>query len=231
MFDPILLVITIVFMVIGMIVSGRLKSKIAQYSKEQLSSGLTGKEVAEKMLRDNDIRDVQVISVEGQLTDHYNPANKTVNLSPDVYNGSSIASAAIAAHECGHAVQHATAYAWLQMRSTLVPIVQFSSSLMNFILMAGIFFAFMFHMYNQMLLVIIVLQAAITVFSLITLPVELDASKRALVWLNSSRIARGEENAHAKNALGWAASTYIVAALASVTTLLYYVMRYTGSRD
>ena len=231
MFNPVLLAITVVFMVIGMIVSRRLKSKFKEFSQEPLSSGLSGKDIAEKMLRDNDIRDVQVISVEGQLTDHYNPANKTVNLSPDVYNGRNVASAAVAAHECGHAVQHATAYAWLQMRSKLVPVAQLSSTLMNFVLMAGMFMAFTFSMYNQMLLVIIVLQGAITLFTLITLPVEIDASRRALVWLDASRIAKGVENEHAKNALSWAALTYIVAALASLSVLMFYIMQYLGRRD
>ena len=231
MFSPVLLFITIGFMVIGMIVSSRLKSKFKQFSQEPLSTGLSGKDIAEKMLRDNDIRDVQVISVDGQLTDHYNPANKTVNLSADVYNGRNIASAAVAAHECGHAVQHATAYAWLQMRSKLVPVVQFSSTLMNFVLMAGMFMAFTFSMYNQMLLVIIVLQGAITIFTLITLPVEIDASRRALAWLDGARIARGVENEQAKSALSWAALTYIVAALASLASLMYYIMQYLGRRD
>lgn len=231
MFDPILIVITIVFMVIGMIASRKLKNRFAEYSEVPTSSGLSGKEIAEKMLKDNDVRDVQVISVDGQLTDHYNPANKTVNLSHDVYNGRNVAAAAVAAHECGHAVQHATAYSWLQMRSTLVPIVNFSGKAMNFVMIGMIFLAASYQMYNQALLVIIVLQAAITLFSLITLPVELDASNRALVWLNTSRVTRGEEYDKAKNALKWAASTYAIAALASIATLLYYILRYTSRRD
>ena len=231
MFDPILMIITFVFMGIGMLVSSRLKSKFKEFSKESLSSGMSGKDVAEKMLRDNDIRDVQVISVEGQLTDHYNPATKTVNLSHDVYHGSNVAAAAVAAHECGHAVQHATAYAWLQMRSKLVPVVQFSSNMMNYVLLAGLFLAFSYSMYNQMLLVVIVLQGAITLFSLITLPVEIDASQRALAWIDGAPITRGEENAQAKSALSWAAMTYIVAALASLATLMYYIMQYLGRRD
>jgi len=231
MFDPILLVITIVFMVIGMIVSGRLKSVFAEYSKERLSSGLSGKEVAEKMLRDNGIFDVKVISVEGKLTDHYNPMDKTVNLSTDVHNGVNIAAAAVAAHECGHAVQHAAAYAPLKMRSTLVPIVNFSNKLMNFVIIGMMIFAFTAHLYNQALLVIIVLQSAITLFTLITLPVEYDASRRALAWLDQVHLTSGDEYGKAKTALSWAASTYLVAALASIATLMYYVMRYTGSRD
>lgn len=229
MFDPILLLITIVFMVVGFIVSGRLKSKFAAYSEVPTSSGMSGKDIAEKMLRDNDIRDVKVISVEGQLTDHYNPATKTVNLSHDVYYGRSVASAAVAAHECGHAVQHAQAYAWLGMRSKLVPVVNISSRLMNFVFMAMLFLAFSSKMYNAALLVIIFGQGAITLFSLITLPVEFDASKRALVWLNGAGITRPQEHEKATDALNWAAGTYIVAALASLTTLLYFLMRYLGN--
>ena len=217
-------------MVIGMIVSGRLKSKFAEFSREPLSSGLSGKQVAEKMLRDNGIYDVQVTAVEGRLTDHYNPATKVVNLSEDVYSGQNIAAAAVAAHECGHAVQHATAYRWLEMRSKLVPLVQVSSTLMNFVLMAAAFFAFATAMYNQMLLLVIILQGAITVFTLITLPVEIDASRRGLAWIESSGIAGGEEHDQAKTALSWAALTYIVAALASLATLFYFIMRYLGSR-
>lgn len=231
MFDPILLIITIFFMFIGMIVSARLKSKFARYSQEPLSSGLTGKQVAEKMLRDYGIPDVQVISVEGQLTDHYNPSNKTVNLSTEVYNGKNIAAAAVAAHECGHAVQHSTAYAWLGMRSVLVPVVNFSSRMMNIVLIAAAFFAFSTQLYNQALLIVIILQAAITAFALITLPVEVDASMRAVKWLESSRVAVAEEKAEAKDALTWAAMTYFVAALAAIATLLYFVLQYTGRRD
>ena len=225
------MLITIFFMIIGMIVSGRLKSRFKEYSEIPTSSGLSGKEIAEKMLKDNDIYDVQVISVEGQLTDHYNPQTKTVNLSQEVFNGRNVAAAAVAAHECGHAVQHARAYAWLQMRSTIVPVVNFSSRMMNFVFFAMILFAFSAKMYNQALLVIIVLQSAITLFSLITLPVEFDASTRALAWLNSSRITRGEEHTKATNALRWAASTYVIAALAAIATLLYFVMQYMGRRD
>ena len=219
------------FMLIGMLVSGRLKRVFSEYSQIALSSGLSGKEVAEKMLRDNNIFDVKVISVEGQLTDHYNPLDKTVNLSHDVYNGRSISAAAVAAHECGHAVQHATAYAWLGLRSTLVPVVNFSNRAMNHIFFAMIIFGAVTAMYNQILLIIIILQAAITLFSLITLPVEIDASQRALVWLNTSRITKGEETQQATTALKWAAGTYVVAALASVATLLYFVMQYMGRRD
>lgn len=231
MFDMGLLLITVVFMVIGMFVSGRLKSKFKQYSEVPTSSGMSGKEIAEKMLRDSDIHDVNVVSVEGQLTDHYNPLTKTVNLSHEVYNGRNVAAAAVSAHECGHAVQHATAYAWLGMRSKLVPVVNFSSRMMNFIFMGMMFLAFTTQLYNQALLAIIVLQSAVTLFTLITLPVEFDASKRALAWLDSSRITRGTEHEYATDALKWAASTYVVAALASIATLLYFVMKYMGRRD
>jgi uncharacterized protein len=231
MFDPVLLVITVVFTVIGMLVSSRLKSKFNKYSQTPLLSGLSGKDVAEKMLRDYQINDVQVVSVQGRLTDHYNPADKTVNLSHDVYHGRNIAAAAVAAHECGHAVQHATAYSWLQMRSTLVPVVNIGSTLMNFVLMGMAFLAFSSpHMGNMALLIVIGCQAVITAFSLVTLPVEVDASQRALAWLDSSYVARSQqESDEAKDALKWAGLTYFVAALASVATLLYFIMRYTSS--
>lgn len=230
MFDPILMVIAIAFMVIGMIASNRLKARFREYSLSQISSGFSGKEVAEKMLRDSGIYDVQVISVEGQLTDHYNPAKKTVNLSHDVYNGKYVASAAVAAHECGHAVQHATAYTWLNIRSKLVPVVNFSSRMMNFVIIGMMLLAFTAHLYNQALLVIIALQSAIVLFSMITLPVELDASKRALVWLEGARITKGQEHQKATNALWWAASTYVIAALAAITTLIYFIMQYNSRK-
>jgi len=230
MFDPILMIITFVFMGIGMFVSNRLKNKFQTYSQNPLSSGLSGKEVAEKMLRDNGIMDVKITSVEGKLTDHYNPLTKTVNLSREVHDGRNIASAAVAAHECGHAVQHATSYSWLQMRSAIVPVVNLSAKAMNIVMLAGLFLAFSYQMYNQMLAVIIILQGMITIFSLITLPVEVDASKRALVWLNTSKIARGEEQEKAKDALNWAAKTYFVAALASLAQLFYYIMLFLGRR-
>ena len=230
-FDPVLLVLVIGFAIIGFLVSNRLKSVFAKYEKMPLSSGLTGAQVAQKMLTDNNIYDVTVESTPGQLTDHYNPANKTVNLSPEVYNGRNVSAAAVAAHECGHAVQHAVEYPWLQMRSQMVPIVNFSSRALNFVYIAMIFLAYASNLWAQMLLVIIVLQAAITLFSLVTLPVEMDASNRALAWLNQSGLTRGAEHEGAKTALNWAGRTYIVAALASLTTLLYYIMRYAGSRD
>lgn len=230
MFDPILMVITLVFAGIGMFVSSRLKNKFHEYSQIPLSNGMSGRDVAEKMLHDNDILDVKITSVEGQLTDHYNPVTKTVNLSRDVYEGRNISSAAVAAHECGHAVQHAKAYSWLSLRSSLVPVVNISSKAMNIIIMAGFFFGFMYKMYNEMLMIIIVCQGAITLFSLITLPVELDASKRALVWFNNSNIVVGEKHAKAEDALNWAARTYFVAALASLAQLMYFIMMLLGRR-
>lgn len=230
MFDPILMVITFVFMGIGMLVSSRLKSKFAEYSKIPISSGLSGKEVAEKMLRDNGIMDVKIISVAGQLTDHYNPLNKTVNLSADVFEGRNIAAAAVSAHECGHAVQHAHAYSWLSLRSAIVPVVNISGKAMNIIMLAGFALGAMYQLWNQMLVLIIICQGIITAFSMITLPVELDASKRALVWLNNSNITRGAETEKAKNALDWAARTYFVAALASLAQLMYFIMLLLGRR-
>lgn len=191
-------------------------------------SGLSGKEVAEKMLRENGIYDVQVISVDGFLSDHYNPTDKTVNLSPEVYHGSSIASAAVAAHECGHAVQHATAYNWLTMRSKLVPIVQFSSNYIQWVLLGGVL---LINTFPSLLLLGIVLFALTTLFSLITLPVEFDASNRALAWLQTTNVARGDEHTGAKDALKWAAMTYVVAALASVATLVQYILIYLGGRN
>lgn len=230
-FDPFLLILVICFAILGFAVSRRLKSVFNKYSKMPLSSGLTGAQVAQKMLTDNNIYDVTVESTPGKLTDHYNPANKTVNLSPEVYSGRSVSAAAVAAHECGHAVQHAVEYPWLQMRSQLVPIVNFSSRALNFVYIAMIFLAYASNLWSQMLLAIIILQSAITLFSVVTLPVEMDASNRALVWLNQSGLTAGKEHEAATTALNWAGRTYIVAALASLTTLLYYIMRYMGSRD
>lgn len=230
MFDLGLLIIAVVFMLIGLLVSSRLKAKFAHYSKERLSSGLSGREIAEKMLRDNGIYDVKVISVNGMLTDHYNPLNKRVNLSDDVYSQRTVAAAAIAAHECGHAVQHATAYSWLRMRSALVPAVQIASNVMNFLTLGLAFVAFSSpSLLNSMLILFIVLQGAITLFSVITLPVEIDASQRALAWLDSSGLTYRQEHDEAKDALKWAAYTYVVAALGSVATLLYYVWRFTSN--
>ncbi len=212
------------FMIIGGIVSSKLKSKFKKYSNIAISSGMSGKEIAEKMLADNGINDVKVISVPGKLTDHYNPIDKTVNLSPDVYQGRHVSAAAVAAHECGHAVQHATAYQWLQMRSQMVPIVNISNKMMGTIFLLGIFGGSIIGM-NWMvtLKLFIILQAIITLFSLITLPVEYDASNRALIWLKSTNITNTEEIKYADDALQWAARTYLVAALAAVTYLLYYL--------
>lgn len=230
MFDPILLLIGIVFMLIGFLVSSRLKSKFAAYSQERLSSGMSGKEVAEKMLRDSGIYDVKVVSVEGQLTDHYNPLTKTVNLSNDVYYGRHVAAAAVSAHECGHAVQHATAYTWLNMRSKMVPAVQISSTMMNFLSIGMLFLGGMIpSMANTLLLIFIILQGIITLFSVVTLPVEVDASQRALAWLNRAGITYNHEHEDAKDALKWAAYTYFVGALASITTLIFFIMKYLGN--
>ncbi|MBL7729094.1 MAG: zinc metallopeptidase [Dinghuibacter sp.] len=224
-------IVSIVFMGISMLVSMVLKSRFTKYTKVPLSSGLTGKEIAEKMLRENGIYDVQVVSVQGFLSDHYNPANKTVNLSPDVYNGTSVAAAAVSAHECGHAVQHATAYQWLQFRSKMVPITQISTNLSQWILMIGLGLLGFGGGNPTVLLVGIGLFSISTIFSLVTLPVEFDASKRALAWLDNTNVARGEEHAKAKDALKWAATTYVVAALASLVMLLQYIMIYLNSRD
>jgi len=225
---PSILLISLLFIGLSMLVSGVLKSKFTRYSKIGLRNGLSGKEIAEKMLRDNGIYDVQVISAQGFLSDHYNPMNKTVNLSPDVYSGRSISAAAVAAHECGHAVQHATAYQWLMLRSRLVPMVQFSSNIVQWVLLAGIF---MINSFPQLLLGGIVLFGVTTIFSVVTLPVEFDASRRALAWLDNSRITTTEEQPKAKDALKWAAMTYVVAALASIATLVQYIMIFLGGRD
>ena len=233
MFDLGLMAIAIIFMVVGLIVSGVLKSKFAKYSRERLSSGLSGRDIAEKMLKANGIYDVKITSVEGTLTDHYNPANKTVNLSTEVYNGRTVAAAAVAAHECGHAVQHATAYAWLTMRSKMVPAVQVASMLMSYLSLGLFFIAYsMPNMMNSMLLLFIVLQGAITLFSVVTLPVEVDASRRALAWLDQAGITYAQEHREAKDALKWAAYTYFVGALAAIANLVYLIWRYTSnSRD
>lgn len=221
--------VSLLFVGISMIVSLILKSRFAAYSKIPLSARLTGKEVAEKMLRENGIYDVKVVSVDGFLSDHYNPLTKTINLSPEVYNNYSVAAAAVAAHETGHAVQHATAYAWLNLRSKLVPAVQFSSTIVNWILLIGVFMAASGN--STLLLVGIALFALSVLFSLITLPVEFDASRRALAWLNQTNVTNSQEYPKAKNALTWAAMTYVVATLAAVVTLVQYVLIYMGSRD
>ena len=216
-------IIFIVFMILSWIVSRTLQSRIEKYSKERLSSGLTGKEVAEKMLRDNGIYDVQVVSTRGMLTDHYNPATKTVNLSEGVYGSNSVAAAAVAAHECGHAVQHATAYSWLSLRSAMVPAVQFGANFSQWILLAGLLLLYVSAIGKYILIAGIVLFALTTLFAFITLPVEYNASARALEWLDATGITYGEEHDHAADALKWAARTYVVAALSSLATLLYYI--------
>ena len=227
---PSIMIVSFLFLGISMLVSMVLKNKFKKYSKTPLRNGLTGREIAEKMLKENGIYDVKVISVDGFLSDHYNPANKTVNLSPDVYNGTSVSAAAVSAHECGHAVQHATAYQWLTMRSKLVPAVQVSSNLVNWILLIGVIMAASGGN-TTVLLVGIILMAVTVLFSLITLPVEFDASKRALAWLNHTNATSPDEYPKAKDALKWAAMTYVVAALAAVVTLVQYIMLYMGSRD
>lgn len=214
-------------MLASWLVSSRLKSKFEEYSHLHLQNGMSGKEIAEKMLADHGIRDVKVISVEGQLTDHYNPTDKTVNLSEAVYNQRNAAAAAVAAHECGHAVQHATAYSWLAMRSSLVPVVSVASSYVQWILIVGIL---MIKTFPQLLLVGIVIFAATTLFSIVTLPVEYDASNRALAWLENKRMLTQQEQAGAKDALKWAARTYVVAALGSIATLLYYISVFNNRR-
>ena len=226
---PTIFLVSMIFVGISMIVSMVLKGKFKKYSQVPLANGLSGKEVAEKMLRENGIYDVQVISVPGFLSDHYDPSKRTVNLSPEVYEGRSISAAAVAAHECGHAVQHATAYAPLEMRSKLVPAVQFSSMIVNWILLIGVIMAASGN--TTLLLIGILLMAVTVLFSLITLPVEFDASKRALAWLQHTNVTNADEYPKAKDALKWAATTYVVAALAAVVTLIQYIMIYMGRRD
>ena len=214
-------------MLFSWLVSRQLKNRFEKYSKLQLNNGMSGAEIAEKMLADHGITDVTVISTPGRLTDHYNPADKTVNLSEAVYNQRNAAAAAVAAHECGHAVQHATAYSWLELRSQLVPVVNIASNYVQWILIGGIF---MMKSFPSLLLIGIVLFAATTLFSIITLPVEYDASNRALAWLENKNMLTNEEQAGAKDALKWAARTYVVAAIGSIATLLYYIMIYMNRR-
>ncbi|MGA1976951.1 MAG: zinc metallopeptidase [Bacteroidales bacterium] len=220
--------IFILFMVLSMIVSSVMKSRFEKYSKIPLDNGMTGKDVAEKMLHDNGIYDVTVQSTGGLLTDHYNPDNKTINLSQEVYNGRSIASAAVAAHETGHAVQHAKAYAWLGLRSSLVPVVSVSSRWVQWILLGGIL---LIRTFPALLLIGIFLFGLTTLFSFVTLPVEINASRRGLAWLADAGITSYQNHDKAQDALKWAAYTYVVAALGSLATLLYYIMIFTGSRN
>jgi Zn-dependent membrane protease YugP len=215
----------------SMAVSSKLKSKFATYSKLTLKNGMSGAEIAQRMLEDHGIRDVQVLSTPGQLTDHYNPLTKTVNLSESVYSQRNAAAAAVAAHECGHAVQHAVAYPWLQMRSQMVPTVQVASSLSQWVIMGGLLLSATTALGSGLLLAGIVLYSIVTAFTFITLPVEYDASHRALAWLKRKNIVGQEEYEGAEDALKWAARTYVVAAIGALATLAYFVMRYFGSRD
>lgn len=229
-YDPIYLIVIGIPMLLSMYVSSKLKSKFSFYSKVYLANGMSGKEIAEKMLADNGINDVKVVSVKGQLTDHYNPANKTVNLSEVVYHERNAAAAAVAAHECGHAVQHAKSYSWLEMRSKLVPAVNISSNLLQWVLMGGIIL--FFSSGNAIVLWIgIVLFAVTTLFAFVTLPVEYDASNRALAWLKEKNMVMPNEYDGAQDALKWAARTYLVAAIGSLAQLLYYVMLAMRQRD
>lgn len=216
-----------VIMLASWLVSSRLKSKFEYYSKLHLQNGLTGKEIAEKMLADNGIYNVKVISTPGRLTDHYNPTDKTVNLSESVYNEQNAAAAAVAAHECGHAVQHAKGYQWLEMRSKLVPVVTIASSYVQWILLAGIF---MIKIFPGLLLLGIVIFAITTIFTMITLPVEYDASNRALAWFKNKNMLTPAEYNGAEDSLKWAARTYVVAALGSIGTLLYYISVYNNRK-
>ncbi len=227
-----IMIVSLLFMGLGMLVQYRLKSKFKEYSKVPTSSGLSGKQIAEKMLKDSGIYDVTVTSVNGFLSDHYNPVNKTVNLSPDVYEGKTVSAAAVAAHECGHAVQHATAYSMLMLRSKLVPAVKISSTLSQWVIIIGLGMLGFGGGNPTVLLVGIVLFAVTTLFSVVTLPVEFDASARALKWLDSARITTQTEHTKAKDALKWAALTYVVAALASIAMLVQYILIYQSrSRD
>jgi Zn-dependent membrane protease YugP len=226
---PGIMLVSLLFVGISLVVSMILKSKFSKYSKVPLNNGMSGKEIAEKMLRENGIYDVKVTSSQGFLSDHYNPLNKTVNLSPEVYQGTSISSAAVAAHECGHAVQHANSYSWLMLRSRLVPAVQLTSNLVNIVLLIGVIMAASGN--TTLLLIGIAMMAVTVLFTLITLPVEFDASKRALAWLETTNVTNNAEYPKAKDALKWAAMTYVVAALAAVVTLVQYIMLFLGSRD
>ena len=231
-----LILIGLVFMVIGMFVQWRLKSKFTEYAQVGLMNGLSGAESAQRMLRDNGIYDVRITQVEGMLTDHYNPADKTVNLSADVYHGRSVSAAAVAAHECGHAVQHKVAYAPLKMRSALVPVVQVCSNILNIFNM-GMLFLGGFIFYNQgivsttLLTILVAANLGVTLFALITLPVEFDASRRALAWVEQRGIVNRNEYDMAKDALWWAAMTYVVAALGALANLMYYVSLLLGRRS
>lgn len=227
-----IILIVVVFGIAGFVVSNRLKSKFKKYSQTPLQANLSGKEIAELMLADNKIYDVSVNCVEGQLSDHYNPGNKTVNLSPDVYYGRNAAATAVSAHECGHAIQHATAYSWLQMRSAMVPIQNASGKILNIVLIASLLGGFLINLpYEVIGFIVVGAYSIMTLFTLITLPVEFDASRRALAWVDQRNIVTRSEYAMSKDALNWAAMTYVVAALASLATLAYYIFIFFGNRD
>jgi hypothetical protein len=228
------LIIILGFMIASWLVSNQLKTRFKKYAKIPVAYGMTGKDIAEKMLKDNGIHDVKVVSTRGQLTDHYNPATKTVNLSHEVYQGNSVSAAAVAAHECGHAVQHANAYSWLEFRTALVPLQNVSAKVMNFIFMTMLFGAFLLPSlinFDLALMVIIACYAIFTTFAFVTLPVEINASQRALAWLNHTSITDTSNHDKARDALKWAAYTYLVAALSSLAALLYWIFVFLGSRD
>lgn len=228
------MVIGFIFMIIGGIVSRRLRSKFEKYSRIPSQQGLTGKQIAEMMLRDNNIQDVEILCVDGQLTDHYNPINKTVNLSKDVYYGANAAAAAVAAHECGHVLQHAQAYKPLELRSKLVPLQNASGKILNIIMMASIFGGAVLYgafPVDLVLWVLVITYGILALFSVVTLPVEFDASKRALLWLKSTGVSTQEEYDRSKDALKWAALTYVVAAIGSVVTVIYYLSMLLNRRD
>lgn len=227
-----IILIVVVFAILGFVVSSKLKSKFKKYSQTALEANLSGAEIAKLMLADHNIHDVQVGCVEGQLSDHYNPMTKTVNLSPDVYYGRNAAATAVAAHECGHAVQHATSYAWLKMRSALVPVQNISGKLLNFVLIASLLGGFVKILpYEYVGFIVVGAYSIMTLFTLVTLPVEFDASNRALAWVQTRNIVTRPEYEMSKDALHWAAMTYVVAALASLATLAYYIFIFFGNRD
>lgn len=228
-----IILIVVVFGILGYVVSSKLKSKFKKYSQTALQANLSGKEIAELMLADHNIHGVRVNCVEGQLTDHYNPLDRSVNLSPDVYYGRNAAATAVAAHECGHAVQHATAYGWLKLRSTLVPIQNASGKILNIVLIASLFggIALFGLPYEAIGAIIVGAYGILTLFTLVTLPVEFDASNRALAWVQNRGIVTSQEYGMSKDALKWAAMTYVVAALASLATLAYYFFIFFGNRD
>jgi Zn-dependent membrane protease YugP len=227
-----IILIVVVFAALGFVVSRKLKSKFKKYSQTSLRANLSGKEIAELMLADNNIHNVKVLSVEGQLSDHYNPMNRTVNLSPDVYYGRNAAAAAVASHECGHAIQHATSYAWLNLRSAMVPVQNASGKILNIVLIASLLGGFMLNLPYELIGYIVVgSYGVMTLFTLVTLPVEFDASNRALAWIKTRNVVTQDEYAMSKDALKWAAMTYVVAALAALATLAYYIFIFFGNRD